>query len=396
MVHGCVVVNVRSGSRASMLPVLTCCIGMVICAVNRSVNPDWTQPETKRICISQEGTGYESDNGWVASRCDEGMVQFVLNAFEGESSSDAVTSLSEDVMSCLSWMLQHTAEDTNARREAMIRAIEADARALRLSGAVDRWFGDADKSIRAITEGVNGPLFDTLLRAAEHEDLECTDLFKHGAQLLGKLPVTGNGRQENKKQHESISALHETCGASNRDILARLKEDLEHSDEVFRLTCVDSELQRMTPLQPCSDIDMDTVRISQRFAVAQGVKEDGSPKVRCVDSCTESGINPCTEGVEHLSPDGLDKLFEIMRWMWCYMNMVPQLLKIDIDSAFRRVPIRPDHRWAAYVGFVHRGTTCLAGHLSMPFGAASSVFAWDRVGAAITKIARVTLKIPLL
>ena len=196
--------------------------------------------------------------------------------------------------------------------------------------------------------------------------------------------------------HEPFSALEQTCAASNRDILGRLKEDVEHSDELFRLTCADSDMHRMTPLLHYDELDLNNVRISQRFAVAQGVREDGSPKVRCVDSCTESGINPCTESVEHLSPDGLDKLFEIMRWMWCYMNVLPQLLKIDVDSAFRRVPIRPDQRWAAYVGFVHRGATCVAGHLAMPFGAASAVFAWDRVGAAIAKIARVILKIPLL
>ena len=369
---------------------------MVLCKAPRSGNPEWTQPVTKRTCISKDGTGYEGNSGWVASACDEGMVQFVLDAFENDNTSVESNALSEDVMSCLSWMSQHTAEDTNARREAMICAIEADSMALHLSGAVDRWFGDADEHIRAITEGVNGPLLDRLLSAAGHEDLECTEVFRHGAQLLGKMVVTGNGRQETKKRHESLSELYETCGTNNRDILARLKEDVEHSDELYRLTCLDSDLRRMTPLQCCDDIDMDAVLISQRFGVAQGVKDDGSPKVRCVDSCTESGVNPCTESVEHLSPDGLDKLFEIMRWMWCFMNVVPQLLKIDIDSAFRRVPIRPAHRWAAYVGFVHKGTTCLAGHLSMPFGAASSVFAWDRVGAAITKIARVILKIPLL
>ena len=293
-------------------------------------------------------------------------------------------------------MSQHTAEETNARREAMISAIEADAAALYASGAVDTWFGEADEHVRAISVGVNGPLWDRLLKAAGHEDLQCIEQFRQGAQLLGKLPVTGNGRQESKKCHEPLYALEQTCAASNRDILGRLKEDVEHSDELFRFTCADSDMHRMTPLLHYDELDLNNVRISQRFAVAQGVREDGSPKVRCVDSCTESGINPCTESVEHLSPDGLDKLFEIMRWMWCYMNVLPQLLKIDVDSAFRRVPIRPDQRWAAYVGFVHRGATCVAGHLAMPFGAASAVFAWDRVGAAIAKIARVILKIPLL
>jgi len=190
--------------------------------------------------------------------------------------------------------------------------------------------------------------------------------------------------------------MYEACSINNRDILSHLSEDIAHSDELFRLTGLDVELGRMTPVVSCSDIDLDDVCISQRFAVEQGVKDDGSPKVRCVDDCTRSHINPCTESVEHLSPDGLDMLFDVMRWFWCMLHVVPHILKIDIDSAFRRVPIMPEHRWAAHVGFIHRGCTCISGHLAMPFGAASSVFAWDRVGAAIVSIARVILKIPLL
>ena len=30
---------------------------------------------------------------------------------------------------------------------------------------------------------------------------------------------------------------------------------------------------------------------------------------------------------------------------------VPGLLKIDIDAAFRRIPLKPAHRWAAGVAF---------------------------------------------
>ena len=47
------------------------------------------------------------------------------------------------------------------------------------------------------------------------------------------------------------------------------------------------------------------------------------------------------------------------------MGVVAHILKIDIDSAFRGVSIMPEHRWAAYVGFIHRGCTYVAGHLAI-------------------------------
>ena len=44
----------------------------------------------------------------------------------------------------------------------------------------------------------------------------------------------------------------------------------------------------------------------------------------------------------------------------------------------------------------HNGRIVLAQHVSMPFGAVSSVHAWDRVAKLLCRIARVLLKIPML
>ena len=48
-------------------------------------------------------------------------------------------------------------------------------------------------------------------------------------------------------------------------------------------------------------------------------------------------------------------------------------------------------RAACCVGQVH-----VSGHAACPFGAVASVHAWERVGAAITHVARVYLKLPVL
>ena len=323
------------------------------------------------------------------------MIKFVTNAANDHGAFESRVHLDMDIQDDLDWMEAHSVDECNAWREAVISAIEADARSFWDSGAAEKWFSGADVHIQKIAGQVNGPLFELLAKTAGHTDVDCPNMFRHGAQLLGKLPVSGNGVVEKSRAHRPLDELWKTCAESNKHILRRLKED-ENADEIMRLTMLDAELGRTTCACPREEVDLEAVRISQRFGVNQGMREDGSEKVRCVDSCTESGINPCTEATEHLSPDGIDHLFEIMRTIWCMMGVIPHIQKIDVDSAVRRVPIAPDQRWAAVVAFMQAGRINIVGHLAMPFGAASSVFAWDRVGAAITKIARVLLKIPLL
>ena len=94
------------------------------------------------------------------------------------------------------------------------------------------------------------------------------------------------------------------------------------------------------------------------------------------------------------------------------VGRVPHLWKADIDSAFRRVPVKPEDRWLCGIAFMVEGqvgSRCFAvvavplfvqvwwsQHLGAPFGAVASEHAWERVGAAIAHIARVLLKLPLL
>ena len=53
-----------------------------------------------------------------------------------------------------------------------------------------------------------------------------------------------------------------------------------------------------------------------------------------------------------------------------------------------------NHIWAAAVAFMYKGIPYVSTHHATPFGATSSVWSWERVGAAITHMARVILKIP--
>ena len=324
---------------------------------------------------------------------DEGMLKFALDAFSDTECFESVIDLPEDLLDCFEWMCERTEEESIACREAMMCSIEKDAKYFIDEGLANDWFGDADNSIRTIGHEFNGPVFEQLLKLSDHVDRDCPEMFRKGASLMGKLTRSGIGKPETKKPHEPISQLRESAEVGNLRIAAKLRED-PHSDELMAQTLQEAKLGRMTVPRPINEVDLTSIRVSQRFSVEQGTKPDGRLKVRSVDGCTESGINPCTEQTEHLSLHSLDFLFEVMRKTWENTASVPHPWKVDIDSAYRRVPVAPVDRWAAHVMFLHQDEIYVSGHLAMPFGATSSVFSWSRVAAAIVRILRVVLKIP--
>ena len=92
-----------------------------------------------------------------------------------------------------------------------------------------------------------------------------------------------------------------------------------------------------------------------------------------------------------------------------------EFFKADIDSAFRRIPLRPEHRRFAWIIYCFAGVVWGAQHMALPFGAGprwplpppfpwptvrrgavSSVHNWERIGAALVAICRRLLRIPVL
>jgi hypothetical protein len=81
------------------------------------------------------------------------------------------------------------------------------------------------------------------------------------------------------------------------------------------------------------------------------------------------------------------------------VGVPPGLVKSDVDAAFRRVPVKQEHRWACGIAFkakdkVRFGCECQASfmprvmrwgrqvwaavHVACPFGAVGSVHGWER------------------
>ena len=110
-----------------------------------------------------------------------------------------------------------------------------------------------------------------------------------------------------------------------------------------------------------------------RFAVEQGTKADGSKKIRAVDHFSwsagnqgatkhkrtrkemkASSVNGIAFVPEKVKHDHLDDLAAAMTMCKDAFNMDPALWKADIDAAFRRVPLKPKHRFGVlFVGMCY-------------------------------------------
>ena len=177
-----------------------------------------------------------------------------------------------------------------------------------MSGESRRWYSEADDAVIRVASGVNGALLEQLARATNYWDCECVEFFRKGAPMYGVLPVSGNGVPQKFAAASSVEELLSSALANNCKLVKSLKED-KHSQALFETTCNDAALGRMTFPVPVSDLDLSKVLLAQRFGVEQGVKDDGSVKIRCIDDETRAGVNPCTQPSEKLKLDMIDSLF---------------------------------------------------------------------------------------
>ena len=242
-------------------------------------------------------------------------------------------------------------------------------------------------SFGQVAGGVNGPLLDALAKKVKHHDIDCVNLFREGGPLLGTLQCTGNGTPIPPGEHASFSDLLKNCESSNRQLLNGIKEDGSHSEDLVRMCVDDAKLGRMSFPTIANDLELREKVFSPRFCVEQGTRADGTVKLRAVDDFTRSGCNPCTTPSEKLHYDSLDVFIASLRVMAKQYSIDLEFWKADIDAAYRRVPVAPEHRQFAWIFFKRRGTPLISQHFSLPFGSLASVHHWDRIGVLLFTLA---------
>ena len=88
---------------------------------------------------------------------------------------------------CLSqaiqWQVTKSPSEVIAAREEMTSQIEFAASELRESGKNAHWFGECDEVTKAVSQGVNGFLFQELLCASHHCEPAAAELFRRGGNF---------------------------------------------------------------------------------------------------------------------------------------------------------------------------------------------------------------------
>jgi len=138
---------------------------------------------------------------------------------------------------------------------------------------------------------VNGPLLAELA-ARINGDMGCVDFFREGSALCACSLVMGC-------VHFAIGAplldddadwCRGRCKPSNTELLASLRADA-NEEQLHKIAFEDWEKHRMSEPVKANDIDTSQMLCCPRFGVAQGIKPDGSEKVRAVDHFSWSHSN---------------------------------------------------------------------------------------------------------
>lgn len=219
---------------------------------------------------------------------------------------------------------------------------------------------------------------------------------------MGELQCSGIGVPCLSPAEADLDSLRQNIADRNRVLVDTLKEDAQ-SKMLLEATRNDGKLGRMTKPVRLDASDLSTQLLHPRFGVEK-IKADGVRDVRPIDNFSWApypkrgsrgkrrklqklaSVNGHVVPRETLHHDHLDVLTLALREAWVRTGIVYGLFKIDIDSAFRRLPICPEHWWAASISFLAEGCTWVSTHRAMPFGATSAVHAWERIGALLTSI----------
>ena len=208
---------------------------------------------------------------------------------------------------------------------------------------------------------VNGPLLLALLEATGYVDLDCVNIFKEGAAIVGGIKPSGIGASTKQVEAKPLQDLWAGHADSNARLLESLRED-PNAEWLWEHTVAEAALGRMSEPERLHSCNLRGWLLQPRFAVEQ-LKPDGSKKYRAVDNFSwsaeengkEDSVNGYTATAEKLKHDTLDAMAEAMVRFVELTGEQPGLYKADIEAAFRRVPVKPEHRWACGVAFMRNG-----------------------------------------
>ena len=221
-----------------------------------------------------------------------------------------------------------------------------------------------------------------------------------GFDFIGDIPVDESIEPADKAIREFLVSEEQLTQRAPKisEKLTRIGPSKELSEQdvedIFQQTVEEISLGRM---QQFEEVDIQpSYPPTRRFAVKQ-LSSKGKMKLRPIDDYLSSEINGLSRVGKRIS---VGKISTMLSSIKLIKQRRPKqklvIIKSDFKAAYRACPIKKKHlKWTKVIVWdpkakKYRQTR----HFCMPFGAVSAVYAWHRVGQALTTILSTALSIP--
>lgn len=203
-----------------------------------------------------------------------------------------------------------------------------------------------------MTKGINGPLMKLLAARAGHKDTAAVDMFRYGADATGLMTYTGLPcTKEYAKASLKAEKLNEEKLVRNSKTIKAMQKVEEEQEKLIEEIRADASLGRMSMPRELSMQDMESFLLTRRFGINQGLRSDGTVKIRSIDDMTASGVNDCCEVVQDLRCDSIDRLVDMTKIIRKTYKGELEIWKADINAAYRRIPAKKKDRKFLSVAF---------------------------------------------
>ena len=162
--------------------------------------------------------------------------------------------------------------------------------------------------------------------------------------------------------------------------MAQAQWEKDELEDIAKLTQEEIDAKRIVDLgasQPSDSV------VAQRFGTSKGVM-----RRRMIDNFHEPGTNDTTSVERRIRMGRIADLLGVMVFLSTVALQFGVVIgKSDFKGSYRNCPISPAHHAFSQFLFMDISNQIRrAVQHAMPFGAVASVYAWDRLGAAVTMI----------
>ena len=327
--------------------------------------------------------------------------EFLQNALRLEHPFDTPLPLEESNMQSISFICDQGPAATAKFRAEQLRyyvgrakALESDEKQLHLR---------LHESLRPVLKKKRLLLFKEMLKDAQVDDPHLFDEVCNGFRLIGDLNASGQFQPQWKPAGLSTQQLRQTAVWAQQAVVGsckRVLEDKEIAQSVWDETVSQASEDRKWVLGPFSASEISN-RVGDCWIPARrfGVRQGG--KIRPVDDFSQFLINSTVTCHEKIDLEGIDHICATARHFlgaWdrdngrqCWLSESDhQLLGrcLDLKQAYKQLVRHPEDRWVSVLAVVcpTDGEVYFFEAVALPFGAISSVLAFNRVARSMRTI----------